>query len=52
MTHVPYICDQIAYHDVLYEFPFKGDESALRSMEHAELIAIGTQNGVFHRHVF
>jgi len=37
--------DEIAYHDVLYDFPFKGDESALRSMEHAELIAIGTNNG-------
>ncbi|KAG5645040.1 hypothetical protein DXG03_007219 [Asterophora parasitica] len=33
------------YHDVLLEFPFKGDETALRSMEHAELISIGTHDG-------
>ncbi|KAJ7697118.1 RNA12 protein-domain-containing protein [Mycena olivaceomarginata] len=30
---------------VLLEFPFKGDEAPLRSMEHAELISIGTHNG-------
>ncbi|KAJ7756804.1 RNA12 protein-domain-containing protein [Mycena maculata] len=33
------------YHEVLLEFPFKGDEAALRSMEYAELISIGTHNG-------
>ena len=27
------------------EFPFKGDEAALRNMEHAELITIGTRDG-------
>ena len=27
------------------EFPFKGDETPLRHMEHAELITIGTLNG-------
>lgn len=27
------------------DFPFKNDETALRHMEHAELIAIGTANG-------
>ncbi|THV08025.1 hypothetical protein K435DRAFT_825312 [Dendrothele bispora CBS 962.96] len=36
---------QIPYHDVLLNFPFKGDESALRSMEEAELITIGTVHG-------
>ncbi|KAG5651523.1 hypothetical protein H0H81_008335 [Sphagnurus paluster] len=36
---------EIPYHDVLIEFPFKGDEAALRGMEHAELISIGTDNG-------
>ncbi|KAF8163083.1 RNA12 protein-domain-containing protein [Crassisporium funariophilum] len=36
---------EVAYYDVLVDFPFKGDESALRSMEHAELIAIGTKDG-------
>ena len=27
------------------DFPFKGDETPLRHMEHAELITIGTLNG-------
>ncbi|THH05738.1 hypothetical protein EW145_g4580 [Phellinidium pouzarii] len=36
---------EISYHDVLVDFPFKGDEAALRSMEHADLITIGTHNG-------
>ncbi|KIP10314.1 hypothetical protein PHLGIDRAFT_28547 [Phlebiopsis gigantea 11061_1 CR5-6] len=36
---------EIPYHEVLMEFPFKGDEGPLREMEHAELIAINTQNG-------
>lgn len=27
------------------DFPFKGDDGALRAMENAELIAIGTQEG-------
>ncbi|KAI0079001.1 hypothetical protein K474DRAFT_1592893 [Panus rudis PR-1116 ss-1] len=35
----------IPYHDVLMDYPFKGDETALRNMEHSELISIGTQNG-------
>lgn len=37
--------DEIPYHSTLLEFPFKGDETALRAMEHAELISIGTHNG-------
>ncbi|KAG6854990.1 hypothetical protein C0991_009813 [Blastosporella zonata] len=37
--------EQVPYHDVLVEFPFKGDDTSLRSMEHAELISIGTHNG-------
>ncbi|KAF8208542.1 exonuclease [Mycena galopus ATCC 62051] len=36
---------EIPYHQVLLEFPFKGDEAPLRSMEHVELISIGTHNG-------
>ncbi|KAJ6618269.1 RNA12 protein-domain-containing protein [Mycena sp. CBHHK59/15] len=36
---------EVPYHEVLLEFPFKGDEAPLRSMEHAELISIGTHNG-------
>ncbi|PCH38691.1 hypothetical protein WOLCODRAFT_131000 [Wolfiporia cocos MD-104 SS10] len=36
---------EISYHEVLMDFPFKNDESPLRHMEHAELIAIGTENG-------
>jgi hypothetical protein len=31
---------EIQYADVLLDFPFKGDEAALRAMEHAELISI------------
>lgn len=30
---------------MLVNFPFKGDEAALRAMEQAELITIGTHNG-------
>lgn len=37
--------NQIPYHDTLMNFPFKGDETALRNMEHAELITITTHNG-------
>ncbi len=36
---------QISYHEVLADYPFKGDETPLRHMEHAELITIGTHNG-------
>jgi len=36
---------QIPYHDTLMNFPFKGDDMALRNMEHAELITITTYNG-------
>jgi len=36
---------EVPYHEVLLEFPFKGDEGPLRSMEHAELISVGTHNG-------
>ncbi|KDQ60596.1 hypothetical protein JAAARDRAFT_67035 [Jaapia argillacea MUCL 33604] len=37
--------EEIPYHDVLLEFPFKGDETAIRSMEHSELITVTTENG-------
>jgi hypothetical protein len=36
---------KLPYYDVLVDFPFKGDEAALRSMEHSELISITTQDG-------
>ncbi|KAL0063290.1 mitochondrial escape protein 2 [Marasmius tenuissimus] len=36
---------EVPYHEVLLNFPFKGDETPLRSMEQAELISIGTNNG-------
>ncbi|RXW24136.1 hypothetical protein EST38_g1699 [Candolleomyces aberdarensis] len=36
---------QIAYYEVISDFPFKGDETALRNMEHAELITITTHSG-------
>lgn len=36
---------ETGYYDMLVDFPFKGDESALRSMEHAELISISTKDG-------
>lgn len=36
---------ELPYYDVLLDFPFKGDEAALRSMEHAELISITTSDG-------
>ena len=38
---------EVPYYDMLVEFPFKGDESALRNMEHAELIVIGTKDGMY-----
>lgn len=41
----PDLRSQIPYHDTLMDFPFKGDEMALRNMEHAELITITTHNG-------
>ncbi|KAF8431788.1 RNA12 protein-domain-containing protein [Boletus edulis BED1] len=36
---------ELPYYDVLANFPFKGDELALLSMDHSELISIGTLNG-------
>jgi hypothetical protein len=38
--------NEIPYHDVLVNYPFKGDEGALRQMERAELVAIGTHDGL------
>ncbi|KIO26152.1 hypothetical protein M407DRAFT_235699 [Tulasnella calospora MUT 4182] len=37
--------DELSYAETLLEFPFKGDEAALRAMEHAELISIVTSDG-------
>ena len=42
---------QIPYHETLLEFPLKGDETALRSMEHAELITISTRDGMYFYHL-
>jgi len=36
---------EVPYHNVLLDFPFKGDENALKSMEQADLISISTHNG-------
>jgi len=36
---------EVPYYDMLVGFPFKGDDGALRNMEHAELIAIDTKDG-------
>ena len=38
---------QVPYYDVLLDVPFKGEESPLRAMEHAEVISIGMLNGVY-----
>jgi RNA12 protein len=35
----------LPYYDVLVDFPFKGNEAALRGLEHAEFISITTQDG-------
>ena len=37
--------DTVPYHETLVNAPFKGEEGPLRSMEHAELIAVDTQDG-------
>ncbi|KAJ3815708.1 RNA12 protein-domain-containing protein [Lentinula aff. lateritia] len=37
---------EVPYHQILVDYPFKGDESPLRSMEHAELITIATRDGL------
>ncbi|KAF7800270.1 hypothetical protein EIP86_011517 [Pleurotus ostreatoroseus] len=36
---------EVPYYQVLIDLPFKGDETALREMEHSELISIITQHG-------
>jgi len=36
---------EIPYHDTLMNFPFKGNDMALRKMERAELITITAHNG-------
>ncbi|KAF7778900.1 hypothetical protein Agabi119p4_3245 [Agaricus bisporus var. burnettii] len=36
---------EVSYYDILINFPFKGNEDALRGMENAELITIGTFEG-------
>nr|GAT47512.1 predicted protein [Mycena chlorophos] len=37
--------DEVSYHETLLDFPFKGDEVALRSLAHADLISITTHHG-------
>ncbi|KAF7319445.1 hypothetical protein HMN09_00283000 [Mycena chlorophos] len=39
--------DEVSYHETLLDFPFKGDEVALRSLAHADLISITTHHGSF-----
>lgn len=36
---------KLQYYDVLIDFPFKGDDAALRAMEQSELISITTHEG-------
>lgn len=36
---------EIPYHHLLVDFPFKGDDAALRELEHAELISVTAVNG-------
>ncbi|KAI6043026.1 RNA12 protein-domain-containing protein [Pisolithus marmoratus] len=36
---------ELPYHQILVDFPFKGDEAPLRAMENAELISIVILNG-------
>jgi hypothetical protein len=43
---------QVSYYDVLLDVPFKGEESALREMEHFEIISIGILNGTFAARLF
>ena len=38
---------EVPYYDMLVGFLFKGDKGALRNMEHAELIAIDTKDGMY-----
>ena len=40
---------EVPYHDVLLNFPFKGDEAAIKNMEHAEFITVNTKDGRFSR---
>jgi hypothetical protein len=42
---------EVGYYETLVDFPFKGDENALRSMEHAELITISTKEGETRKYV-
>ncbi|KAI0060858.1 hypothetical protein BV25DRAFT_1839423 [Artomyces pyxidatus] len=37
--------NEVPYHDMLVNYPFKGDEAALRNMEKSELVTIGTHYG-------
>jgi hypothetical protein len=37
----------VPYHDTLVNYPFKGDEGALRQMERAELVSIGMRDGAW-----
>lgn len=43
---------QVSYYDVLLDVPFKGEESALREMEHYEIVSTGTLNGTFTTRLF
>jgi len=36
---------EVPYHDLLVNYPFKGDEGALRKMERAELVTVEMHDG-------
>ncbi|EFI28416.1 exonuclease [Coprinopsis cinerea okayama7 len=36
---------ELSYHELLSDFPFKGDEAAIRNMEHAEFITVTMKDG-------
>ncbi|KAI0030739.1 RNA12 protein-domain-containing protein, partial [Vararia minispora EC-137] len=40
------VADEVPYHDVLVNPPFRGDEGALRQMERAELVSISMRDGL------
>jgi hypothetical protein len=36
---------ELSYYELLSDFPFKGDEAAIKNMEHAEFITVNTKDG-------
>lgn len=37
--------NELGYYELLSDFPFKGDEAAIKNMEHAEFISVNTKDG-------